>query len=112
MDMQDEWLSGLRSCAARNGNIRELWLFGSRAQGRSRLESDVDLAVVLMPPDGKHNWALGNYLALGDDAWKRELESIVGRHVSLEAIEADSDGDAVVRRPGVRLWARGLGMEP
>jgi predicted nucleotidyltransferase len=105
MDMQDEWLSGLRSWAARNGNIRELWLFGSRAQGRSRPESDVDLAVALMPPDGRRNWARGNYEALGDK-WQRELAGIIGRHVSLEAIEVGSEKHTMVRRTGVCLWAR------
>jgi predicted nucleotidyltransferase len=49
---------GPRSWASANGNVRELWLFGSRAKGNSRPESDVDLALVLMPPDNKHDWAL------------------------------------------------------
>jgi hypothetical protein len=40
MDMLDEWLSGLCSWASANGNVRELWLFGSRATGRSRPDSE------------------------------------------------------------------------
>jgi hypothetical protein len=32
MDMRDEWLRSLRSWASGNGNVRELWLFGSRAK--------------------------------------------------------------------------------
>jgi predicted nucleotidyltransferase len=106
MDPEHECLSALRSWAGRNGSIRELWLFGSRAQGRARPDSDVDLAVVLMPPDGKHDWAFGNYIALADGQWKPELEAIVGRHVSLEAVDPGSDEDAMVRRTGRRLWAR------
>jgi predicted nucleotidyltransferase len=61
MDMRDEWLSGLRSWASANDSVRELWLFGSRATGGSRPDSDVDLAVALMPPKGNTDWALGNY---------------------------------------------------
>jgi hypothetical protein len=38
----------------------------------------------------KHDWALGNYSALGD-VWQRELETIVRRHVSLEAIVPGND---------------------
>jgi predicted nucleotidyltransferase len=36
MDMRDEWLIGVRAWAGNNGNVRELWLFGSRATGRAR----------------------------------------------------------------------------
>ena len=103
MDMRDEWLCGLRLWASRNDSIRQLWLFGSRATGRSRPDSDVDLAVSLMPPVGNHNWALGNYYAL-HSGWKQQLEAIVGRHVSLEVIAPGTEEDAEVRRTGVLLW--------
>lgn len=61
--MRDEWLGGLRAWAAANESVRELWLFGSRARGDARECSDVDLALALMPPNGKHDWALGNYFS-------------------------------------------------
>jgi predicted nucleotidyltransferase len=102
MDMRDEWLCGLRSWASGNDSIRQLWLFGSRATGRSRPDSDVDLAVSLMCPVGNHNWALGNYFAFHSE-WKRQLEAIVGRHVSLEVIEPGTKEDAEVRRTWVLL---------
>lgn len=105
MDMRDEWLCGLRLWASRNDSIRQLWLFGSRATGRSRPDSDVDLAVFLVPPVGQDNPALGCYTARGDE-WQEQLEEIVGRHVSLEAIEPGTDLDAKVRRCGVLLWSR------
>jgi predicted nucleotidyltransferase len=105
MNMRDEWISGLRVWASRTDSVRELWLFGSRARGDARADSDVDLAVVLMPPNGKHDWAGGNYIAC-HSAWKAELETIVGRHVSLEAIEPGSDEEAMVRCTGRRLWSR------
>jgi predicted nucleotidyltransferase len=88
IDMPDEWLIALRTWACNNDSVRELWLFGSRAKGYSRPESDVDLALALMPAKGKHDWAGGAYLACHGE-WKRQLEDIVGQHVSLEAIEPD-----------------------
>jgi predicted nucleotidyltransferase len=106
MEMQNEWLAGLRSWASENGNVRELWLFGSRATGGSQPDSDVDLAIALMPADGSHDWALGNFFSLHKKQWQPELESIVGRHVSLEAIIPGTDEDASVRRVGALLWAR------
>jgi predicted nucleotidyltransferase len=105
MDMRDDWLRGLRSWASANGNVRELWLFGSRATGRSRPDSDVDIAIALMAATDNTDWALGNYFALHSD-WKQQLEAIVGRHVSLEAIAPDTPEDAAVRRSGSLLWAR------
>ena len=103
--MRDKWLSGLRSWAKENKSIRELWLFGSRATGRSRPDSDVDLALVLMPAIGSTDWALGNYFALNQE-WKRELEAIVARHVSLEILLPGTKEDAAVRSSGILLWAR------
>jgi hypothetical protein len=42
----------------------------------------VDIGINLMPALGDHDWAFGNYTALGH-IWQKEPESIVGRHVSL-----------------------------
>lgn len=103
MDMPDEWVCGLIEWATKNGNVRELWLFGSRASGTSHADSDVDIGVGLMPPT-THNWALGNFGALKDD-WRRELEAIVGRHVSLENITPDAPGTAKVLKWEL-LWRR------
>ena len=101
MDIREEWISALRSWASKHDSIRELWLFGSRAEGRSKPDSDVDVAIALVPT----GWALGIYEARGDE-WQRELGMIVGRHVSLEAILPDTKEDAYVRSTGKLLWAR------
>jgi predicted nucleotidyltransferase len=97
-------MQGLQEWASQNGSVRELWLFGSRADGTARPDSDFDIGVGLMPPDDKGNWALGNYFALRSD-WRRELEEIVGRHVSLENITPDEPGTAIVRMWEL-LWKR------
>lgn len=104
MDMRDDWLSGLRSWANANGSVRELWLFGSRADDTARPDSDVDIGLGLVRKNGDHDWALGNYYALGDK-WQLELEKIVGRDVSLENITPDEPGRACVRK-WVLLWSR------
>jgi predicted nucleotidyltransferase len=104
MDMPDKWVHALRAWARKNENVRQLWLFGSRADGTSRLESDVDIAIGLIPPNGNDNWALGNFAFLKDQ-WRSELEAVVGRHVSLEAITPDDPGTASVTK-WVLLWER------
>jgi predicted nucleotidyltransferase len=107
MDMRAEWLRGLREWAQSNDSVRQLWLFGSRARGNSRPESDVDLALALMPGDGRTDWALGNYFALEGD-WKRQLKATVAPlDVSLGVIVPGEDADVRVRREGVLIWARG-----
>lgn len=99
MEMEPDWLTRLEAWSAQNESVLELWLFGSRAQERSRPDSDVDLALVLKPAIGDHDWALGNYAALGD-TWQQELEAIVGRHVSLTLLNDKIAGDTVC------LWRR------
>jgi predicted nucleotidyltransferase len=59
-----EWRAGVVAWAQKNDSVQELWLFGSRAKGEARDISDVDLGMLLMPARGKHDWALGNYVAL------------------------------------------------
>ena len=83
MQLEEFWLEGIRNWAEQNDNVREVWLFGSRAKDSAREDSDVDLMLVLMPPRKKHDWAFGNYMVL-KSKWNAELEAIVGRHVSLE----------------------------
>lgn len=70
MDMRLDWIGIIRNWSARNKNIAEMWLFGSRARSDARPDSDVDLAMVLMPPtlgNPPHDWSFGNYNKLGDD---------------------------------------------
>jgi predicted nucleotidyltransferase len=68
--------------AATNGNVREVWLFGSRARGEAGQGSGVDLALALMPLT-THDYALGNYYRF-ESEWKGQLKAIVGRNVSIE----------------------------
>jgi predicted nucleotidyltransferase len=49
MDMRPEWTEAIRTWAAGNENVAEVWLFGSRTKGTARSDSDVDVALVLVP---------------------------------------------------------------
>jgi hypothetical protein len=59
----------------------------------------VDIALALMPPDGKTDWALVAYSSRGDE-WQAQLETIV------ERVVPGTEPDVRVRREGVLLWAR------
>jgi predicted nucleotidyltransferase len=109
MDMRDEWLAALRAWAASNDSVLEMWLFGSRAKKCARKHSDIDVALRLMPPDGNHNWALGNFIFLFDD-WKAELRQAVDWPISLVAIGPTTgpkfEMDDEVLGTGILLWRR------
>lgn len=104
-DLPDNWRDGLIIWARGTNAVSELWLFGSRAKGTARPDSDVDIAIALMPPKGSHDWALRDYLAHTNE-WRLKLEQVVRRHVSLTAVVPDTPGDREVRSTGVLLWKR------
>jgi predicted nucleotidyltransferase len=106
LDLPDEKRQLLIAWAERTNAIAELWLFGSRAKGTSHSDSDVDLAAVLMPKIGNHDWAMGDYVALCDRAWKPELMQIVDGPVDFGAIGPDNMEEEV-RSTVVMLWKRG-----
>jgi predicted nucleotidyltransferase len=105
MDMRDEWIAALRAWATNNDCVRELWLFGSRAKGAPRPDSDIDIALALMPPSGRHNWALAAYVESFDE-WKSKLRATVQWDVSLVAIGSGFEMDTIVRTTGILLWRR------
>jgi predicted nucleotidyltransferase len=105
MDMKKQWLAALTQWAGNNDNILALWVFGSRVKGMSHPQSDIDIALELMPPTGKHNWALAAYVEFFDE-WKGQLAAAVAWKVSLIAIGADSDLDEEVRKTGRLIWRR------
>jgi len=100
----EEWRRRLCAWATANPYIRELWLFGSRADETARPDSDVDIGLGLVPPEGNNNPALGAFLA-ESRKWRSQLEDIVGHHVSLEPITPDEPGTARVRK-WVLIWRR------
>ena len=48
LGLPPDWKANLIGWARANGSVRELWLFGSRAKGLARIDSDVDLGLALM----------------------------------------------------------------
>jgi predicted nucleotidyltransferase len=104
--LPDGWRDRCVAWAKSNGSICEIWLFGSRGpKGGAHMGSDVDIGIALMPKIDDHDWAFGDYAFLGSK-WRANLEAIVQRHVSLQAMIAGNEGDEVIRSTGVCLWQR------
>jgi len=78
-----------------HGIVREVYLFGSRARGDHRPDSDVDRGIVLTPGGS----ARGLYEAKGD-GWQRKLTALVGMRV--RAIDPAAEHP----KPIVALWQR------
>ena len=97
------WKAGLIGWAKVNLSIRELWLFGSRARGTARVNSVVDIGVVLMRAKRGKDRAFENYVTHYLQ-WHAELETIVQCHVSLVPMIAGDHGDEIIRSTGICLW--------
>lgn len=93
-----EWAAGTSAVAA-------LWLFGSRARGTSRPDSDHDLAIELRPKIKDHDWAFGDFVCESDH-WKAQLRDIVQTDVSLVGFRDDLPGRFDPRIDGICLWSR------
>jgi predicted nucleotidyltransferase len=102
MDLPADSVELIRQWAARTNSVQEVWLFGSRAKGTSRPDSDIDLGIYLMPPTGESVAAL--YFAKGD-AWQRELAELLRQRVSLQAVIPGCPGHEEVQA-GRLLWTR------
>jgi predicted nucleotidyltransferase len=93
------------SWAENHPSISEIWLFGSRATGTHRPDSDLDLALLLKQGGA----VLGLYLSR-EKHWTNELSRMLGLKVHLRPTQ---EGDASYTKllsgdykGARRLWAR------
>lgn len=85
--------------------ITEIWLFGSRARGDHRPDSDVDLAFVLR--DERDRTAEGESICMRQ-RWKSALTALLGAPADPWWL---NDPESVIVAPavaahGVKLWSR------
>jgi predicted nucleotidyltransferase len=104
---EEEALSGVVQRLVKNLDPIEIWLFGSRAQGTHRPDSDFDLFVVTAPEDGDSGFD-----------YDRAYAPISGLGVGCEVVPCRADEFAVERtdptslcwrvvNTGRRLYERG-----
>ncbi|WP_186419218.1 nucleotidyltransferase domain-containing protein [Bosea sp. CS1GBMeth4] len=80
------WCRTLALWAHGKGEIAELWLFGSRARGDHRHDSDLDLAVIMSA--GEEGERLGAWIECARE-WKAELATLLPVQVDLDIGDAD-----------------------
>jgi uncharacterized protein len=81
------WAEAIARWAADNPRIRRVWVYGSRANGTPRPDSDLDLAVELEPV-GDSEETLSVWLA-HEGAWHAELQNRISPKVDLEWFDPD-----------------------
>jgi predicted nucleotidyltransferase len=105
------WKEALIEWAQRNPDVAELWVYGSRARGNHREDSDLDVAIVPAGDERRDGLAIWMF---GKQAWKREFEASIPVAVHLEYADfRDRDGLVVseLREYGVQTFERARGVQ-
>ncbi len=100
----EDWCSKLAEWATAKPQIDEVWIFGSRARGDHRPDSDLDVALIMTP--GLLGTRYGNWAFLSDD-WKEELSGLLPVTVDLDVGDPDISTKIVgpaVKKEGVRVF--------
>jgi predicted nucleotidyltransferase len=93
MDLTDQQVRAIKEWAEATRYVQEVRLFGSRAKGDARSNSDADLALTLGGDDP--GTILGNYFALSQK-WQDELTSRLELKAHV-ALYNETDDDRVRR---------------
>ncbi len=108
-DLSAHELTAIRRWAEATPRITEIRLFGSRAKGRARPDSDIDLAITV-PSLDLHGALEGELKA--QKLWKRELIAMTGRRVSLVFYSRRSAGYEIITSEGIVIWPCPATNEP
>jgi predicted nucleotidyltransferase len=105
MDSQVEAVrSDLAAWAEKQPGLRRLWIYGSRAQGTHRPDSDLDVAFEI---DRLPDVAVMEFFERTRPRWRDELSQLSGLSVHLEPSIGDaSNVAAYVAHSGVLVYER------
>ena len=99
-----EWCDAIRSWAGAIPSVDRVSLYGSRARGTPRPDSDLDLAVYVRALDGEHldEWINNR------QRWQQALSARLGIEVDLEFAneEAEKVVAPAVAREGITIFQR------
>ena len=105
MDAQVEAVrTDIAAWAKRQPGLRRLWIYGSRAQGTHRADSDLDIAFEIdrLPDSG-----VAEFLEHTRPAWRAELSKLCGLVVHLEPSVGEASNVAgYVADSGVLVYDR------
>jgi predicted nucleotidyltransferase len=99
------WAEVLRNWACATPEISEVWIFGSRAKGSFRPDSDLDIAIVVggeTPGERLADWISCN------KEWKAELQGLLEVRLDLQLGNAEWSDKIVgpsIREHGIRIYS-------
>ena len=96
--LTDEQLAIIITWAKKTPEVQAVYLYGSRAKGTAKADSDVVLALSIK---GLATWRLAKFIS-HRRAWRAELEAALGLAVELERARRDPSAEAGY----VELWRR------
>ncbi|MCA6102787.1 nucleotidyltransferase family protein [Bradyrhizobium australafricanum] len=102
--MAPEQSAALIDWASKQEAIAAVWLFGSRARGDFRPDSDHDIALELMPSRGPaDDWAFTAFF-FAYDRWKQDIRAILQNEISLVCFREDMECKFDPRV--LKIWSR------
>jgi predicted nucleotidyltransferase len=105
MQLTDKQQATIITWAEKTPEVEAVILYGSRSKGTARLDSDVDLALVMTRgPD--RNQRADNYLH-NYEAWETGLEEALGLKVHLGSLDPPLGREVPsYAADGIELWRR------
>jgi hypothetical protein len=102
------FVAAVRDLAERNSDIAALHLFGSRARGEARPDSDVDVAIEFAAPTREER--LAAWICTDSKATLEAIGPRFGLILDVDSYEPGSDGVVApaVEQHGVELYRRAL----
>jgi predicted nucleotidyltransferase len=97
--LTDEQLGIIITWAKKTPEVEAVYLYGSRAKGTAKADSDVVLALSIKGLEA--TWRLAKFIS-HRRPWRAELETALGLAVQLERAR----GDATPEAGYVELWRR------
>ena len=98
-------LPAILDWASRQTQVGRLWLYGSRARGDHRVDSDLDVAVAVRAPLGTDDEKQRFWAML--ESGSAELSAACNLSVSVQAVATPGD-DRGVERDGVLVYEAAL----
>jgi len=102
----ESWCSTLATWARDTREVSEVWIFGSRARGDHRPDSDLDVALIMTA--GTEGERLGNWVCLAEE-WEVELAALLPVEVDLDLGHPDLAEKVVapaLKNEGRRVFCR------
>lgn len=91
--LEDNLADSIARWAAEHLEVRRVWLFGSRAKGSHRPDSDVDIAIELEPVADSEE-TITQWIA-HCDSWEAQLQRLSVQKIDLEWFDPDGSTPSI-----------------